>query len=165
MLWLRKMIGLGSEKNIFVFPRKYRHADSLAQSSPQILKSGLKRIKLICTSENESKDQIGDSRTIFATVLHKDANKFCLSNKGMKGVLSNLFYWSESVKELLLKHYYSKFWLPCPKNLSFVFVTLWQFWKATSQTAALHLFNWSFQLWDDKKNVWKRESTQQCHVL
>ena len=75
------MIGLGSEKNIFVFPRKYRHADSLAQSSPQILKSGLKRIKLICTSENESKDQIGDSCTIFVTVLRNDAEKFCLTSK------------------------------------------------------------------------------------
>ena len=73
-------MGLGSEKNIFVFPRKYRHADSLAQSSPQILKSGLKRIKLICTSENESKDQIGDSCAIFVT-LRNDAQKFCLTNK------------------------------------------------------------------------------------
>ena len=74
------MIRHRSDKNIFVFPRKYRHADSLAQSSPQILESGLKRIKLICTSENESKDQIGDSCRIFVTVLHKDAKKFCLTN-------------------------------------------------------------------------------------
>ena len=75
------MVGHRSHKNIFAIPRKYRHADSLAQSSPQILKSGLKRIKLICTSENESKDQIGDSCTIFVTILRNDAKKFCLTNK------------------------------------------------------------------------------------
>ena len=80
------MIRHRSDKNIFAIPRKYRHANSLAQSSPQILESGLKRIKLICTSENESKDQIGDSCRIFVTVLHKDANKFCLTNKGIKNV-------------------------------------------------------------------------------
>ena len=77
------MVGHRSDKDIFrrfAIPRKDRHADSLAQSSPQILKSGLKRIKLICTSENESKDQIGDSCAIFVTVLHKDAKKFCLTN-------------------------------------------------------------------------------------
>ena len=75
------MIRHRSDKNIFAIPRKYRHANSLAQSSPQILESGLKRIKLICTSENESKDQIGDSCTIFVTSLRNDAKKFCLTNK------------------------------------------------------------------------------------
>ena len=66
---------------IDAFPYHNFFADSLAPSFLQTLESCLKRIKLICTSENESKDQIGDSCTIFVTVLHKDAKKFCLANK------------------------------------------------------------------------------------
>ena len=62
-------------------------ADSLAPSFLQTLESCLKRNKLICTSESESKDQIGDSCTIFVTVLHKDAIKFWFTNKGIKGVV------------------------------------------------------------------------------
>ena len=69
------MIRHRSDKNIFAIPRKYRHANSLAQSSPQILESGLKRIKLICASENERKDQIGDSSTTFVTVVQKNAEE------------------------------------------------------------------------------------------
>ena len=44
---------------------------TLAPSSPQTLESGLKRNKLICTSESERKDQIGDFDRIFVTLLYK----------------------------------------------------------------------------------------------
>ena len=66
---------------IYAIPYYIFFADSLAPSFLQTLESCLKRNKLICTSESESKDQIGDSCTIFVTIVRNDAKKFCLTNK------------------------------------------------------------------------------------
>ena len=99
-------------------------ADSLAPSFLQTLESCLKRNKLICTSESESKDQIGDSCTIFVTIVRNDAKKFCLTNKecfqaNKTAVNPSKICCKSTIAIVFDRH--------PQKNLSSVFVMLWKF--------------------------------------